>query len=200
VDSGQLLAFNLALAAAWASPGPAMLIALRATLSAGRRAGWATGCGLAVVAAGWTLLTLAGLGTVFQLLPPAYLLLKTGGALYLIWIAWTTWRHARAPVGGAFLPARRAFLDGVLVNLGNPKSVLFAGAVLVVIFPPDLGWSDKLVVAANHLVFELVAYGVLVASLSTEAVAARYLSVKASIDRVAAGILGMFGIRLLLER
>ena len=35
---GQLLAFNIALLVAIASPGPALLMAIRTTLSGGRRA------------------------------------------------------------------------------------------------------------------------------------------------------------------
>lgn len=200
MEAADVLAFNLALAAAWASPGPAMLVAMRATLAGGRRAGFATGAGLAVVAAGWTLLALAGLDTVFRVFPWAYVVFKTAGAAYLLWIAWTTWRDARKAIGRAALPSRRAFLDGALVNLGNPKSVLFAAAVLVVIFPPDLDWGAKLAVAANHLALELAAYGALVAVLGAERVAARYLRAKAWLDRVAAGMLGALGLRLLVER
>ena len=200
MEVGHILAFNLALAAAWASPGPAMLVAMRSTLAGGRRAGMATGCGLALAAAAWTLVALAGLDTVFRLFPWAYVAFKTAGAIYLIWIAWRTWRRAGAPVDRPALPSRRAFLDGVLVNLGNPKSVLFAAAVLVVIFPPNLGWGARLAVAVNHLVFELAAYGGLVAMLATRAVETRYLRVKRTLDRVAAGVLGALGIRLLVER
>ena len=200
MEVAHLVAFNLALAAAWASPGPAMLVAMRSTFSGGRRAGLATGCGLALVAAGWTLLALAGLDAVFRLFPWAYLLFKSVGAGYLIWIAFTTWRNAGRPVERAALPVRRAFVDGVLVNLGNPKSVLFSAAVLVVIFPPDLGWGGRLVVALDQLVFEIVAYWALVVMLSTEVVAARYLRAKRWLDRIAAAVLGALGLRLMVER
>jgi threonine/homoserine/homoserine lactone efflux protein len=200
VDAGHLLAFNLALAAAWAVPGPAMLVAMRATFAGGRGAGLATGCGLALAASLWTLLALAGLETVFRLFPWVYVAVKTAGAGYLLWLAWTTWRNAGAPPERVAAGSRRAFLDGVLVNLGNPKSMLFAAAVLVVIFPPEMGWGGKLVVAANHLAFEVCAYGLLVGALSTRAVEARYLGAKAVVDRVAAGVLGALGLRLFVER
>ena len=42
----QLLAFNLALFAAIFSPGPALLVAVRTTLTGGRLAGLAVGAGL----------------------------------------------------------------------------------------------------------------------------------------------------------
>lgn len=200
MDAGHILAFNLALAAAWLVPGPAMLVAMRSTFSGGRRAGLATGCGLALVAAGWTLLALAGLDAVFRLVPWAYVVLKSAGAAYLLWIAWSTWRGAGRPIERAALPPSRAFLDGVLLNVGNPKSVLFSAAILVVIFPPDIGWGGRALVVADQLVFEVAAYAVLVSILSTEAVAARYLRAKLWFDRVAAGVLGALGLRLIIDR
>jgi threonine/homoserine/homoserine lactone efflux protein len=196
----HLLAFNLALVAAWASPGPAMLLALRATLAGGRRAGMATGCGLAVVAAGWTGLALAGLHTALALLPAAFLVLKITGAAYLVWIAWETWRDARAPIFARRMPGRRAFLDGMIVNIGNPKSFLFAAAVLVVIFPPGLSLAEKALVAANHLFVEVAAYGTLAALIGARPIGLRYLAAKAWLDRAAALVLGGLGLRLLLER
>ena len=200
MEAGHILALNVALAAAWASPGPAMLVAIRASLSKGRRAGYAAGGGLALVAAGWTFAALAGLDAVFLMFPWAYLALKTGGACYLLWLAWATWRTAGAPLEDASRDDRGAFLTGVLVNLGNPKSVLFAAAVLVVIFPPGLGWGAKVAVVANHLAFELLAYGVLVTMLTLQPVAARFMRAKPLLDRLAAGVLAALGVRLFIER
>ena len=58
----QILAFNLVLAAAIASPGPALLMAVQTSLSAGRKAGVAVGFGLGCMAAAWTAMALLGLG------------------------------------------------------------------------------------------------------------------------------------------
>jgi len=77
----HVLAFNAALLVAILSPGPALLVAMQATLSAGRRAGMATGAGLGLMAATWTLFALLGLEAVFQYFPWAYGAAKTAGAL-----------------------------------------------------------------------------------------------------------------------
>lgn len=196
----HVLAFNLAFIAAWASPGPAMLVALRSTLAGGRAAGFATGAGLALIAAFWTMLALAGLEAVFRAFPWAYAAFKIAGAGYLLYIAWRTWRDAKRPVGQGALPRRRAFLDGLLVNLANPKAVLFAAAVLVVIFPPGLAWVEKAAIVLNHLAVEMLAYGGLAAAVGSRAVAARYLRAKPALDRIAALVLGALGLRLLLDR
>ncbi|MEL6518264.1 MAG: LysE family translocator, partial [Pseudomonadota bacterium] len=119
----HLIAFNLALLAALASPGPALLLAIRNTLAGGQAAGIATGLGLALVAAIWTMAALLGLNAVFALFPWAYTAVKTAGALYLLYIAWGTWRGATKPVTGSQDASRKAFLSGVAVNILNPKSV-----------------------------------------------------------------------------
>lgn len=196
----HILAFNLALLAAMASPGPAFLLLVRTALAEGRLAGILTGCGLTIVASGWTLAALLGLSGIFAVVPWLYMVTKIAGALYLIHIAWRTWRDARAPLTADVRPARHAFRDGMIVNLLNPKAVLFSGAVLVVIFPPSLTVAQKLFVAGNHLVVEIVVYALLATVLSTPAISRRYLAAKAWLDRAAALALGALGLRLLVSR
>lgn len=126
MDLTSLILFNLTLLAALASPGPALLCALRASLSGGRLQGVLTGAGLATMAALWTLLALLGPDALFVMLPWAYTVLKIVGAVYLLRLAWQTWASADEPISMAPAQRRRAFGQGLLVNLANPKSVLFA--------------------------------------------------------------------------
>jgi threonine/homoserine/homoserine lactone efflux protein len=200
MDIAHLAAFNVALAAAFASPGPALLYWIRSTLSGGRAIGIATGCGLATMASTWTLTALLGLEGVLRLFPGAYAAMKLAGAAYLLWLAWQTWRHASQPITPAARPRARAFMGGVLVNLANPKSVFFAAAVLVVIFPPGLSVGDKALIVGNQLLIEVAAYTALAFALTRRAVADRYLRAKPALDRIAATVLGALGLRLLLDR
>ena len=196
----HLIAFNVALIAAVMSPGPALLVAMQTTLSSGRRAGIAIGIGLACMASMWTLLALLGLEAVFQVVPWAYLAVKTIDALYLIYIAWKMWRGAGDRIAASHRPAKHAFRQGILINLLNPKSVLFAAAVLVVVFPGDMSMRDNAIVVFNHLAVEVVFYCAIAVALSTPAFSKRYLKAKAYIDRVAAGVLAVLGLRLLVSR
>jgi threonine/homoserine/homoserine lactone efflux protein len=200
VTTAQFVTFNLTLLAALAAPGPALLYALRQSVAGGFAAGVATGAGLATMAALWTGAALLGLNAVFAVVPWAYMALKTAGAIYLIWIAVQLWRHAHQPVADSAHPGAKAFLGGFLVNAANPKSVLFAGAVLVVIFPPDLSLSAKALIVANHLIVELNAYTLFAACLSSAPARAGYLRLKPIVDRTASLILGALGVRLLFGR
>ena len=196
----QILAFNLALAAAFASPGPALLMAAQTALASGRRAGMAAGAGLGAMAAAWTGMALLGLGAVFQLFPTIYWMARIAGAAYLLYLAWQMWRDSSAPAAGKAAPAARAFRHGFLVNLLNPKSVLFSAAVLVTLFPAGLDPLASAVIVANQFLLEFALYSTLAFCLNTEAVAERYVRAKRRIDRIAALILAALGLRLLLGR
>lgn len=196
----NLTSFNLVLMISILSPGAAFLMAVRSSVSNGRRAGIATGLGLGVMASLWTLAALLGMDAVFALFPWAFAILKIGGAIYLIYIAVMTWRGAEKPLTSSAKPQGRAFVDGFLVNLGNPKSVLFAAAVLVVVFPPNLTAGEIVLVTLNHLTLEILFYTACAFILTAPAARARYLRAKPTLDRAAALLLGGLGLKLLLQR
>lgn len=200
MDAGHLIAFNVTLLAALISPGPALLFALRQTVRGGFQSGLSTGIGLALMAATWTGLALVGLTALLAVAPWLYLTMKIVGAVYLLWIAYHMWRDAIRPLPQMQGASMRSFVGGVLVNLANPKSVLFAGSVLVVIFPPDLSLTDKGIIALNQFLVECAAYGMFAALLSTRRARDSYLRLKPTLDRVAAGVLGLLGLRLLASR
>lgn len=195
-----VFAFNLALLAAIASPGPAFLLSVRTSLVKGRSAGIRVGAGLGLMAALWTLAALLGLESLFRLFPWAYMAIKTAGAAYLFWIAWKTWKAASTPLASEATPASRDFLDGILLNFSNPKSVLFAAAVLIVIFPPGLKPLEMAFIVTNHFLVELVCYTLIACVMSTAAISRKYLSAKAWLDRFAAIVMAGLGLRLLFQR
>jgi threonine/homoserine/homoserine lactone efflux protein len=199
----QLIAFNATLLAAMAAPGPAFLLVLRHSMAEGGRAGFLEGAGLGLVASWWTGAALLGLSALFALVPWLYAALKTAGALYLLYLAWGMWRGAARPLDAGAVHARtdaRAFRSGATVNLLNPKSILFAGAVIVVIFPAGLTSFDSALIVLNHLVVELCFYAVLAFGFSTAPARAAYKRAKFYADRVAATVLAALGLRLLFER
>ena len=196
----SLIAFNLVLAAAIASPGAALLYMIRTTVASGRRAGMLTGIGLGTAAALWTLAALLGLEIVFALFPWTYTALKIAGAMYLAYLAIQTWRHARDPLGDSTIPPGRSILSGFLVNAGNPKSMLFAAAVIVVVFPEGLAARDIALITLNHWVVELCFYALFATALGSAPARRGYLSLKPVLDRIAATLLGALGLRLLLEK
>jgi threonine/homoserine/homoserine lactone efflux protein len=140
------------------------------------------------------------MAALFALFPWAFAVLKMAGAAYLIYLAIQTWRGASTPLGDAPKTDGRTFFDGFLVNLGNPKSVLFAAAVLVVVFPPGLTGAQIAFVTLNHLLIEVLFYSACAVILTAPAARARYMRAKPLMDRTAALLLGGLGLKLLLQR
>ena len=195
----QLAAFNIALLVAIASPGPALLMATHTAASRGRSAGIVVGVGLGLMAATWTMMALLGLAVVFRLFPMIYISAKILGGAYLLYLAYKMWRNASDRIDARISPARHAFRQGFLVNLLNPKSVLFAAAVLVAVFPAGRNVAESFVIVVNHFLVEVAFYTTLAFYMSTPVVSQCYLRAKACIDRGAALILGALA-RILHEQ
>ena len=91
-------------------------------------------------------------------------------------------------------------MGGMLINLANPKSIFFAAAVILVIFPPTITATDKAFIFFNHLSVEWIMQPLMAVLLSTAAVRRGYMRLKKVFDRLSAVILGGLGLRLLLDR
>jgi threonine/homoserine/homoserine lactone efflux protein len=122
--------FQLFLAAALviaAVPGPGIFYVAARTLSGGRRAGFASTSGTAI--GGLVHVVAGGLGVSAIILASAELFaaLKFAGALYLVWLGFRTFREAgrlpEQPIESA--GAKRAFVEGIMVEAFNPKTAAF---------------------------------------------------------------------------
>ncbi len=134
-----LVAVTLAGLALSASPGPSMLYVLSRSVGQSRAAGLASAAGLA---AGGVVLALAaalGLAATVTLSPTLYVVVRTGGGLYLIYLGlnalrdiWGSREEIRpdARSARAQQPLSRIFYQGVLVEVLNPKTILFFLAFL----------------------------------------------------------------------
>ncbi len=123
-----LLAFVLASAAIEATPGPNMTYLAVLSMTRGRAAGFSAVAGVALGLLVIGLIAGLGAATLITQVPWAYQTLRYGGALYLIWLAYQTWRGVQDEE-----PERmntRYFRDGLITNLLNPKAALFYIAVL----------------------------------------------------------------------
>ncbi|CAN7389314.1 LysE family translocator [Pararhizobium sp. LjRoot235] len=144
------------------TPGPGIFYVAARTLSGGRSEGIASSLGnglggLFHVAAGSL-----GVSAIVLASAELFTALKVVGALYLIWMGYRTIRHARLdyrsladaelPVGG-----KRAFRDGVLVEVMNPKTAAFFLA-----FIPQ--FVDT---ASDHVALQFVILGAISVSLNT---------------------------------
>jgi threonine/homoserine/homoserine lactone efflux protein len=128
-DWPTIVQFALATLVIAITPGPDMTLFVGRALSGGRSAGFACMLGAMTGIVIHTTLVAIGLSALIVASPQAFLLLKTGGALYLVWLAYQAIRY-----GSAFSPEKRAaqsptllgnWATGLGINLLNPKIILF---------------------------------------------------------------------------
>ena len=130
----SFLAIAFAFFVVTVSPGPANIAACSVSISQGRRAGLIFGLGLSLGLAFWGVIAATGLGAVLQTTSELLFALKILGGLYLLWLAFQSARSAIKPTGEYKATATngRWFLQGLLLNLTNPKAVVAWMAALAV--------------------------------------------------------------------
>jgi threonine/homoserine/homoserine lactone efflux protein len=143
VPLSHVLAFALAAAVLIAIPGPNVLFVVGRTLARGRIAGLLSVVG---TSAGMLLQTIAvaiGVGAIVAQSIAALTVIKIAGALYLVFLGIQAIRHRTAVADPAAtrLPrsAARIFVEGFLVGVTNPKSIVFFVAVLPQFIDPSAG-------------------------------------------------------------
>lgn len=125
-DPVLMLAFVPAALALNLLPGADMMFCLAQGLKGGRRPALAASAGVSTGAMVHVTLAGLGLGAVVQTFPWAFGAIRWLGAAYLLWLAWRTLRSPITLNADEATPqTRRAFRDGLLVNLSNPKVILF---------------------------------------------------------------------------
>jgi threonine/homoserine/homoserine lactone efflux protein len=125
-----------------ATPGADMALFLSRTLAGGRTQGFAAQAGANAGLVVHTFAAALGLSALLAASSHAYEAVKIAGALYLLWLAWAAVRHGSAlnlkPEANARGDLKGAFASGFLINVANPKIVLF----FVTFLPQFISASD----------------------------------------------------------
>jgi threonine/homoserine/homoserine lactone efflux protein len=201
---GELVAFLGIAILVIVTPGQDTALTIRNTMLGGRPGGVGTAAGVAAGQACWTVAASIGLAALLVASEPVFVALKLAGAAYLVYLGLQALRHAIRPgtrsverAHGSPLAASRAFRQGLLSNLGNPKMAIFFTSLL-----PQFGSSF----------WSLLALGLLFCSLTLAWLSAysfavaragdllRRPRVRRSLDAFTGTCLVAFGIRLAADR
>lgn len=199
------LVFVLACIALVATPGPNLLYLVSRTLAQGRAAGFVS---LAGTSSGLTLHVLAaalGLSAILAAVPLAYDAIRFAGAVYLGWLAWTTWRAPDVVPGAAAkapVPAARLYREGFVTAILNPKVAVFQLALFPQFIDPSQGsvlWQS-LILGATQITIVLVGDAGFVLAAAT---VRRWFAVRprwsAWSKRLLAGVFAALAARLALD-
>ncbi|MGL4240669.1 MAG: LysE family translocator [Beijerinckiaceae bacterium] len=204
-DAQTLAAYSLACFILAITPGPDMSLFLQRTITGGRAAGIASTLGASAGCLVHTVLAAVGLSAVIAASPTAFLVIKIVGALYLAWLAVDAIRNGSSlnvkSEGQEPISFSRAFWMGVMINLSNPKVILF----FVTFLPQFISAADPH--AAGKLAFlgvYMVAFGTPITILMILGAARVVGALKArprimrAIDYVFATVFGAFAAKIML--
>ena len=134
VDPHLYLTFLGVMAVMAVTPGPANLFSIANGVQRGPAGALAGVVGMNAATLVWFAAAALGLGALVTAFPAAFRLVSIGGALYVAWLGVQAlagaFRTAADPDAPVVRLGRSALLDGFMVQIANPKIVLFFSAVL----------------------------------------------------------------------
>lgn len=201
IDPILLLAFLPAGLALNLTPGADMMFCLAQGAQAGPKPAWAASAGISTGSMVHVTFAGLGLGALVSQFPLAFDLIRWIGVVYLLWLAWRALTTPLSAEDAPEIKPIRAFRDGLVVNMTNPKVILFILAFVPQFIDPSKPvllqfWIFGLILAVNgFLINGLVGYfaGGIGRKLANEPKLRRILSY------TTATIFGALALRLVLE-
>jgi homoserine/homoserine lactone efflux protein len=155
------LAYMLACWVISISPGAGAIASMSSGLNYGFRRGYWNALGLQLALLVQIGIVAAGVGVLFATTPWAFLVVKWFGVLYLLYLAYLQWK---APTQSIEIQQEqpnksiaKLVLHGFLVNMSNPKAIVFLLAVLPQFL--DLSkpqWIQYLIMALTMVTIDLI--------------------------------------------
>jgi threonine/homoserine/homoserine lactone efflux protein len=189
-----------------ATPGPDTALTIRNTIAGGRPGGLATALGVSAGQLIWATATSLGLVAILLASEPIFHTLRLVGAAYLIYLGVQSLRSALASSSApsitdnqasTALSPGKAFTQGVINDLANPKMAVFFATVLPQFAPQGQGMLSHLILLG--LVFSLLTLAWLALYASAVSSAGAWLrssKVRRSMDGVAGLALVGMGVRV----
>jgi len=208
VDINALPAFLLAVLVIAASPGPAIVLILQRAGAHGFRAAIPTVLGLEVGLFIWALAAGTGMAALVAASETAFLVLRVAGAIFLIYLGVKAIRSGwqlRGRDGVDALPrveapkGHRAFAEGLIVQLANPKAAVFLFAFYPQFVPangPVL--LTTVTLGAIQVSLETVLYLGLAAIVGSASAWFSRTSVRRRLDYLSGAVLIALGARVAL--
>lgn len=183
-------------------PGPNFVAVVHKAVAATRSEALALVAGIVVVNLLWSGCAITGLGLMFAAFPWAALIVKILGAAYLMWfgvrLIVNAGKHLDSQANKSSVRSlRNSFWQGVVTNIGNPKSIAFYAAVFSAAAPAHVSVSTFASMLTVVVVVSLAWYGLVALALSQSRIASAYQKARKVIDRLCGGLILGLGVRQL---
>ncbi len=209
MSDAQLLLFLLTSLVVIVTPGQDMILVMSRSITQGSAAGVVTAAGVSVGLLGHTLLAGLGLGSILMASELLFVILKSVGAAYLVYlgIRLILTKGAALDLGGMragrLRRLHRLFAEGMLSNLSNPKVAIFYFAFLPQFIASDVRDPTQLLLllGASFALLTFVVKGPVgwFAGVLSAWLRARP-AVLAWIHRASGAVLIALGVKLAFER
>jgi threonine/homoserine/homoserine lactone efflux protein len=209
MDVASLPAFVVAVLLISASPGPAMALVFRRAALRGLRGAVPTVLGLSLGVYTWALLAAGGVAALVATSQLAFVALRVVGAVVLVVLGVRAWRSAWQGRGAVPHPAtvsaatgrgRRAFGEGVLVQLANPKAAVFMVAFYPQFVPAGRPlFATTALLALLQVAIEIAFYLTLAAGAARAGAWFRRPAVRRRLDAVTGTVLVGLGLRVAVD-
>jgi threonine/homoserine/homoserine lactone efflux protein len=207
-SSDLLIAFFTAAAIFAFIPGPGILYAAAQAMAGGRTVGLLGTLGLGLGGYLHVIAAAAGLSVVFHAVPPLYAALKLIGAAYLVWLGISMIRAKATGADGAPVLARktgrRAFVEGVTVEMLNPKTAMFFLAFLPQFTDPAASppvWAQFMILGSIvNLMFAMADVVAVLLASSVVTRLGRANRIQRAVQQLGGGVLVALGVRLALQK
>lgn len=143
------------------SPGAGAIASMSSGLNYGFRRGYWNAIGLQLALLVQIAIVAAGVGVLFATTPLAFFVVKWFGVLYLLYLAYIQWttktQSIDIPTEQPTKSIPKLILYGFIVNISNPKAIVFLLAVLPQFL--DLSkpqWIQYLIMAATMITIDLI--------------------------------------------
>ncbi|MGR2922526.1 LysE family transporter [Acinetobacter sp. 1125_18A] len=143
------------------SPGAGAIASMSSGLNYGFRRGYWNAIGLQLALLVQIAIVAAGVGVLFATTPLAFFVVKWFGILYLLYLAYIQWttktQSIDIPTEQPTKSIPKLILYGFIVNISNPKAIVFLLAVLPQFL--DLSkpqWIQYLIMAATMITIDLI--------------------------------------------
>ena len=202
-----LLAFTAATLLLAATPGPDMTLSISRALSQGKSAAFFVVVGTSLGCVVHTLLVAFGISALITASPTAFMILKTGGAAYLFWLAVQAIRYGSTlsvkKVDDTGASAMANISTGLGVNLLNPKVIIFFMTFLPqFVTANDPAVTQKLLFLGFFFIVAAMPVNVLVI-LTADGLSGwlqRRKGVMRGIDYTFAGVFSIFAVKILFTQ
>ena len=195
VDPHLYLTFLGVMAVMAITPGPANVFSVANGVQRGKAGALLGVVGMNAATLVWFAAAALGLGALVIAFPQVFRVISVGGALYVGWLGLNALRGAFRTAADPDAPmvrmGRSALVDGFMVQIANPKAVLFFTAVL----PPFLDVNRP--AAPQLALFAVATIGMDLVSMSAYGLGGAALARRMSEPRFRKGFALMTGVLLL---